>query len=137
MTATQHVLRFAATLAGLEHAAAALRVLLDAQAIDGEPRFNVELVFDEIAANIVRHGHPATDVRLSLRFDAGEIVLEFDDDGVPFDPLERPDPVMPATIEEAPVGGLGVFLVKKVVTRVAYARTPQQHNLLTLAIPSR
>jgi serine/threonine-protein kinase RsbW len=136
MSTNQHLLRFPATLDGLEHAATTLRELLNARHVDGGPRYNVELVFEEVVANIVRHGSPRGDVEVSIRLGCDEIVMTFEDDGVPFDPREHPDPVAPTSIDDAQVGGLGLVLLRK-LTRMAYERTPQDHNLLTLTIPAR
>ena len=94
MPTTPHLLRFRATIAGLGEAAGALRDLLSMQHVDGDARYNVELAFEEVAANIIRHGHPAGDIAVAIRFD-DEIVLTFEDDGVPFDPRDQPAPVPP------------------------------------------
>ena len=137
MPIRQHVLRFGATLAGLEQGAGALRSVLDTQQVTADPRFKVELAFEEVVANIVKHGHPTDDVEVAIRFDDDEIVLTFEDDGVPFDPLARPDPILPSSIDEAEVGGLGLVLLKRMMTRIAYERTPRDRNLLTVALPAR
>ena len=137
MPTHQHVLRFCATIAGLEEAAGALRSVLDEQQVNADPRFKVELAFEEVVANIIKHGRPTEDVEVAIRFDDDEIVLTFEDDGVPFDPLSRPDPVAPSSIDEAVVGGLGLVLVKNMTTRLDYERTPRHRNLLTLALPAR
>src|SRR5258705_8153907 len=104
MTRRQHLLRFPPTLAGLEETTDTLRKLLDAREVADAARYNVELVFEEVAANIVRHGSPTGEIEAAVRFDDNEIVLTFEDDGVPFDPRTRPDPVPPSSIDEAPVG---------------------------------
>jgi anti-sigma regulatory factor (Ser/Thr protein kinase) len=137
MPPKRDVLRFHGTLDGLSEAADALQGLLDERELDEKARYNVQLAFEEIAANIVRHGFPTTDVEVSIDFDRDEIILTFEDDGVPFDPRERPDPPVPASLAEAPIGGLGLVLVRKITTRMAYERTPQHRNLLTLTIPAR
>lgn len=136
MSAHEHSLRFCGTLEGLEQAATALRDLLEARAVDRTVRYNVEVVFEEIATNIVRHGSPTCDIDLAITFDEGTIVLAFTDDGQPFDPCARPDPVEPSSIDQAPVGGLGLVLVKKIATGIHYERT-SQHNHLTLRIRGR
>ena len=137
MPTSQHVIRFPGTLAGLEKAAAALRAFLDARQLHGDPRYNVELAFEEVASNIIRYGSPIGDVELAISFDADEIVLTFEDDGVPFDPRRHPDPVTPASIDEALVGGLGLLLVRNVSRDITYERTSQCRNRLRLAIPAR
>jgi serine/threonine-protein kinase RsbW len=72
------------------------------------------------------------DVRLVM--DGQAIVLTFDDDGRPFDPLAHPDPRPPETLSDAPVGGLGLLLVRQQSTRLSYERTPEGKNRLTVTI---
>jgi serine/threonine-protein kinase RsbW len=130
----QHTLRFPATLDGFTSASEWLRRLLDDERVDGRPRRNVELAFEEIGMNIIRHGRPRSDVEVTLLFGGDEVLLTFEDDGIAFDPLAHPDPDVPATLERAKIGGLGVFLVKKLAARFEYDRTPQQRNRVTIAI---
>jgi len=124
-------------MGALEHAARTLREWLDARNLTGDPRYNVELAFEEIAANIVRHGSPSGDVEVDIHLGDDEIVMTFEDDGVAFDPREQPAPVTPTSIDEAKVGGLGIVLLRTISTRMDYARTPQGRNVLTIAIPAR
>src|SRR5580698_3303107 len=100
MRTVRHVLRFQATLAGFEHGNNALHRLLDEWQVAGQPRFNIELAFEEIAVNIVRHGLPSADVEVVVDFDDSEVVLTFEDDGVPFDPLQHADPEVPTSIDD-------------------------------------
>jgi serine/threonine-protein kinase RsbW len=137
MLASEHVLRFSATLAGHADAAASLRQLLDTRQLEDGPRYNVELAFDEITANIIRHGSPTGEIKVQLEFREDEIVLTFEDDGVPFDPREQPTPPVATSIENAPIGGLGLVLVRKISTRMDYERTADERNHLTLAIAAR
>ena len=136
MSTPQQVLRFPPTLAGLDTAAAWLRALIGRE-VNDDARYNLELVFEEVAANIVRHGHPTGDIETAVRFDADEIVLTFEDDGVAFDPGEGPARALPSSLDEARVGGLGLVLLRKIVTRMTYERTAQKRNILSLAIPAR
>jgi serine/threonine-protein kinase RsbW len=134
MLAAEQVLRFPPTLAGHADAAVSLRQLLDARQLADGVRYNVELAFEEITANIVRHGSPTGEVKVRVEFTEDEIVLTFEDDGVPFDPREQPTPHSATSLEDAPIGGLGLVLVRKISTRMDYERTADERNHLTLAI---
>lgn len=134
MEISQHAIRFPGTRAGFHQAFAAVQHVLDEHGCTGPARFNVELAFEEIAVNIVNHGHPTRDVELTLAFPPGAIVLTFEDDGVRFDPTEQDDPTLPDSIDDARVGGLGLMLVKKFAHTVAYERTAAERNRLTLEI---
>jgi len=66
---TTHVLRFAPTADGFADAATRLRAILDARQIHGRHRHDIEIVFDEVATNIVNHGRPSGPVEASIRFE--------------------------------------------------------------------
>lgn len=132
-------IRFPGTIAGFDEAFAVLRDALDDTALAAQPRFNVELVFEEVVANIVRHaavpgGTPQ--VHVTLDVDAAAARLAFEDDGRPFDPRGREDPVPARTLDEAPVGGLGLMMVRRVASALDYERTPGGHNRLVVTVPA-
>ena len=53
------------------------------------------------------------------------------DRGVPFDPLQRPDPDVTLSVEDREIGGLGIFIAKKTMDSVTYA-FEQGENSLTM-----
>jgi anti-sigma regulatory factor (Ser/Thr protein kinase) len=123
-------------MSGLAEAGEALRAFLDTIELDPSRRYQVELTFDEIAGNIVRHGQPVSAVELLIAIDEIEALMTFDDDGVAFDPRTH-DTRSPSPSEDVQIGGLGLVLVKTYASRIEYERTRQNHNRLTLAIPLR
>ncbi|MGA0840796.1 MAG: ATP-binding protein [Pseudomonadales bacterium] len=99
-------------------------------------RFPFELSLEELFMNVAMHGSAGTEaprtVEIRIAVDAGEVRVDLKDDGVAFDPFsEAPVPDLDEAIEDRPVGGLGVFLVKEMMDQVAYERRGQ-HNCLTL-----
>jgi anti-sigma regulatory factor (Ser/Thr protein kinase) len=60
-----------------------------------------------------------------------EIRLEFEDAGKPYNPLEKADPDITAQAEDRPIGGLGIFMVKKIMDSMEY-RYEDGKNLLKL-----
>lgn len=130
-------IRFPGTLAGFESGFGQLRDALDRCHLDPGVRHDVELVFEEIVANIVRHGARdggGVDVRVVLELDDQSIVLTFDDDGVPFDPRGRTDPQPAKSLAEARIGGLGLMLVRRVASSMEYQRTAEGRNLLVIKV---
>lgn len=96
----------------------------------------MELVFEEIAGNIVRHGVPQggdVHVEISVSFDTGRILMLFSDDGIAFDPCGRSAALLPKSLEEAPDGGFGLTIVRRVATSMQYERTAI-HNCLTVTL---
>lgn len=136
MQSGRHGLRFPATPDGLSDAAGRLHRLLAAEAVDPTVAFNVEVVFEEVAVNIVRYGRPRSDVDVTVALDAAQVSLTFEDDGVPFDPDSIPDPELPLSLDEAKVGGLGLLLVRRFATTVRYERVVGERNRLLVALPA-
>jgi anti-sigma regulatory factor (Ser/Thr protein kinase) len=130
----EHTLRFAGTERGFADAVTALRAILDARDLHPRHRHDIELVFDEVATNIVRHGRPAGAVEVAIRF-GDPTTLVFEDDGVAFDPRTQPAPPAVKRRADLRIGGLGLVLVRDRCAQLDYVRTAGQRNRLTLSIP--
>jgi serine/threonine-protein kinase RsbW len=106
---------------------------------------NFELALEEVFMNVVMHGSPPGGVgrvEVFLAFVDGEVTLTVEDDGPPFDPLLLPPPDITADLESRRVGGLGVFLVRRVMDNVRYRRRETMNQLqmtknLAGAVPAR
>ena len=98
-------------------------------------RMHVELVTEEIFVNIASYAYPETGGFVTIRRSGGEgpegLTLIFIDGGIPYDPLQKPAPDLTLSLEERPVGGLGVFLVKELVDEVRYEHK-DGNNVLTV-----
>ncbi len=95
-------------------------------------------MFEEITANIIAHGAPdghELEVCVTLDASRDSIVLTFEDNGVPFDPRNRPDPLPQTSLEEARVGGYGLMLVRRAARSIDYLRTAEGRNRLTVHLP--
>lgn len=92
------------------------------------------VVLDEIVSNIVRcSGASGFSIGLTNLEDGG-MEMVFSDDGAPFDPtgdVEIPD--ITAGVEEREIGGLGIFMVKKMSKSVEYVREVGR-NVLTVVM---
>ena len=105
-----------------------------ANEISAATEFRVNLTLDEIVSNVIRHGwkdggEHQLDVRIFLLED--ELRLEVEDDATPFNPLEAPPPDISSPLEERPIGGLGVHLVRQIMDELAYRRLDGK-NLLVM-----
>ncbi|HYC47811.1 MAG TPA: ATP-binding protein [Burkholderiales bacterium] len=131
------VLRFPATFDAYPRAAEQLREALDRRTLDERPRYRVELVFEEVVTNVIRHSssrHLSCSIEVDIRFEKDQVVLSFEDDGRPFDPRQYELPPLPQSLEEAGVGGLGIMLVRGASTHIDYERTRENRNHLTVRI---
>jgi anti-sigma regulatory factor (Ser/Thr protein kinase) len=95
----------------------------------------LELAVEEAVVNICLYAYEVPPGELLVRICPGEksFVVELVDEGVPFDPLDVEEPDLRAAVEERAVGGLGIFLVRRVMDEVAYHRDGSR-NVLRLVI---
>ena len=85
----------------------------------------LEVLFEELVSNIVRHGFErgsSQSIHVRAEKSAEAITLTFEDDGVPFNLLETAPPKPFTDIEAAPVGGLGISLIRKMSSALRYER---------------
>lgn len=86
----------------------------------------LELLIEEIFVNICRYSYPEEkdgSVRVSYAIPrTGELIIEVEDDGVEFDPVGAPDPDLTLSLEQRPVGGLGILLLKTLAGSLSYRR---------------
>ena len=130
-------LSFPATFEAYAGAAEELRSMLDERALDERTRYRVELVFEELVTNVIRHSssrHLSPSIEARVAFEQDYIVLTLEDDGRPFDPRQYEIPALPQSLEEASIGGLGIMLVRKACDQIDYERTREHRNHLTVKI---
>lgn len=115
-----------------------LNAWLSGQDVGARPLYACELVLEEWLANLFEHA-VAADPGLAVQADltvhrAGdEIVMVFSDNAQPFDPTARAAPALPASLDEARPGGLGLLLVQRWSRRMTYEPRPGG-NRLTVVI---
>jgi len=95
---------------------------------------NVKLALEEAVTNVILYAYPGKkNKEISVQFEiiADLLKIVITDTGLPFDPTqkERPDLMLP--IHEKPIGGLGIHLVKEIMTNVEYVRKGDK-NILTM-----
>ena len=98
--------------------------------------FNLNLALEEAVTNVINYAFPPEEEHSFLVSADGEaegtLTLEIQDDGVAFDPLnEAPEVDITLGVEERPIGGLGIFLVKQIMDEVSYERVDGK-NILTM-----
>ncbi len=91
----------------------------------------IRIAVEEIFVNIAYYAYkPETGFALiRITSDENEIGIEFEDSGKPYNPLEKDDPDITASIEDRPVGGLGIFMVKQIMDLVEYRHVDNKNIL--------
>jgi anti-sigma regulatory factor (Ser/Thr protein kinase) len=93
----------------------------------------MNMALDELVSNIIKYGydddgHHEIDMRYAI--EDGVLITEIVDDGLPFNMLEKEDPDLSLSIEEKPIGGLGVYLVKQLTDSQHYERKDDRNRLV-------
>ncbi|MBN1345576.1 MAG: ATP-binding protein [Phycisphaerae bacterium] len=94
----------------------------------------IHLALEEVVTNVISYGYEDDerhDISVSLCVEGDGIVLEVRDDGRAFDPTRVPDPDVERPLAERPIGGLGLFLVRKSMDSVEYRRE-RDENVLSM-----
>jgi serine/threonine-protein kinase RsbW len=96
--------------------------------------FACELATDEAASNIFAHAYAdqggIIQIRVSREDD--DLVISLLDWGTPFDPTLVPEPNLTSTLEERPPGGLGIYLIRKLMNHVSFHFDPVAGNSITM-----
>ena len=108
---------------------------LQAAGCPGKARAQIAVSVEEIFVNIANYAYapetgPAT-VRVEFSDEPVKVSITFIDHGVPYDPLARTDPDITLKAEERDIGGLGIFMTKKIMDDVVYEYRDGS-NILTL-----
>ena len=92
----------------------------------------IGIVVDEIFSNIANYAYNPEVGGAVVRIAVGEeITIEFEDSGIAYDPLSAETPDITLSDEEREIGGLGLFMVKKMMDSVEYKRRGNK-NILTI-----
>jgi anti-sigma regulatory factor (Ser/Thr protein kinase) len=97
--------------------------------------FNVNLVLEEAIVNVINYAYPKEkheSIYLSAQLHEGSIVFVLSDTGMQFDPTKAPEADITLSLEDRPIGGLGIFLIRQIMNEVSYERIDGK-NVLTLS----
>jgi serine/threonine-protein kinase RsbW len=98
--------------------------------------YNIQLATDEAASNIIEHAYEGVSdgvLELSCGMNGDTITIVLVDHGEPFDPSDVPMPDLDADLSERQIGGLGIFLMRKLMDEVRYKSNPEKNsNTLTM-----
>ena len=117
-------LKIDAKVANLDEVIAFLDKIMEEHEIPMKASMQLDIAVEEIFVNIAHYGYPEGEgtakITVELPEDSSSIVIRFIDQGTPYDPLKKPDPDITLTAEDRPIGGLGIFMVKKSMDNMEY-----------------
>lgn len=103
--------------------------------LDDHAAWQVQLAVDEAATNIIQHGYDQAapgEIELAWQIADNQLTVTLRDQGRRFDPEQVPDPDITSPLEERQAGGLGIFLMGRLMDTVQFDFDDQHGNLLTM-----
>jgi serine/threonine-protein kinase RsbW len=97
--------------------------------------YAVEMAVDEACTNIIEHaygGEGRGNIECKCQINDGELTVILRDHGCPFDPSSVPEPDIEASLEDREEGGLGLYLIRKLMDEVHFEFTSDAGNVLTI-----
>ena len=87
-------------------------------------QMQIDIAIEEIFVNIAHYAYPEAQGEAVIYVEPGEgsssVTITFEDEGIPYDPLKNEDPDITLSADDRPIGGLGIFMVKKSMDEVSY-----------------
>lgn len=92
----------------------------------------LNLVMEEALTNVIFYAYEEgsnNEILVDFYFADNQLAIKITDSGKPFDPTAKADPDISLSVEDRPIGGLGIFLIRKIMDKVSYERVGQQNVL--------
>lgn len=106
----------------------------DVNSLSPNKVYMINLALEELITNTVSYGLDGVadpEIGIGMHVRDGVLAVTVVDNGHPFDPTQDTNPDLSSSIEERPIGGLGLHLVKVFADRIAYEYA-EGRNCLTL-----
>lgn len=116
----------------IEPLAKEIMQFLSEHGVQEQVSLDLQLALEEIISNTIKYGYNDSASHLiHVRAESSDeqVLLEVEDDAGAFNPLEAPTPNIDLPVEERPVGGLGIYLVRALMDHVEYQRTATKNIL--------
>ena len=95
---------------------------------------DLRLAVDEAVTNVVIHGYAETEgiVELHMQADGDAVVIRIRDRAASFDPSQIKAPPLDTALKDRPVGGMGIFLIRKMTDEAEFLPLPGGGNEIRL-----
>lgn len=97
-----------------------------------EAIMNINLALEEAVANIIMYAYPSQEehiILLKVTSTPKQLVFLLTDKGASFDPTQVEDTDITLSLEERPIGGLGIFLIRSIMNEISYHRLDNENRL--------
>lgn len=126
--------KVSAELGELEHLRAVVDEVLAGTTASKEERAEIDLALEEVFVNIVKYAHLPKPGMVTVAYEHDSeqkaVIIQFQDEGSPFNPLKLKDPDVEANLSERAPGGLGIYMLKKLMDKVEYSYDEGMNRLV-------
>jgi len=120
-----------ATIDNLDVVQGFISEVLEAYGCPMKMQTQIALAVEEIFINITQYAYAPKTGSVIIRIAVGgNIIIEFEDNGKPYNPLMNKDPDITCDPEKRRIGGLGVFMVKSIMDAIEYRHEGNKNILL-------
>ena len=98
-----------------------------------ETTMNINLALEEAVANIIMYAYPTQEqhtILLRVTYSEKQLVFLLTDKGASFDPTQVDEVDVTLSLEERPIGGLGIFLIRSIMNEISYQRIDNENHLI-------
>ena len=129
-----HSVTIPADKSNIVKALAPIKELLNRLDVDPRTAYKLEVAYEEVLTNVASYAYDDKVGEMRVEYDLTEsprtLVVTVIDSGKPFNPLDIKEPDLDTPISERPIGGLGIFIVKKTMDDVEYVRKDEKNILI-------
>ena len=107
--------------------------ILEEHEVSPKVQMQIDIAIEELFVNIAHYAYPSGDGEATIEIEANKVSksvsITFVDQGIPYDPLQNKDPDITLSADERPIGGLGIFMVKKSMDNMTYEYKDNKNRL--------
>ncbi len=126
--------KVSAEIKNLEYVIAFVDNELEKHNCSDNAKMQITIAVEEIFVNIARYAYGNNIGNVAIYFDSAgnpkNISIKFIDNGIKYNPLEKKDPDITLSAEERQVGGLGIYMTKKIMDDIKYEYKDGQNILI-------
>jgi len=102
--------------------------------LSSEVIYDVRLALEEVVSNIINYGFEDNyehQISIEMNLQGETLTMKIKDDGKPFNPLEVKSTNLEKPFDEREIGGMGIYIVRKLMDKILYKRE-EGNNVLQL-----
>jgi len=103
--------------------------------LDAKQIYAVQLATDEACTNIIEHAYEGREneqIEITCNVQDDGLIIILRDHGKSFDPDAVGEPNLTADLSNRQLGGLGVYMIRRLMDEIHFESSPESGNILTM-----